>query len=299
MTDPPARAVISMASITVNLRKVQHWQPRWKPPTVDPAGAEKAACSEPLERKGRPIAAVASVLKNPLRGTIVSELCVVFMSMDHWSPVGIGIPPCWVNPTTLTGGPRSFNGKLSIRQPVDYRHFLMVHVGIGYDVHALVEGRPLILGGVALAHPRGLEGHSDADVLLHAITDAVLGAIGEVDIGHLFPNTDPAWKGAPSRVFLAEAARRVAARGGRIVNIDASLIAEQPKIQPHLAAMKAHVAEHLGISPAKVGIKATTNERLGFAGREEGIAAFAVAAVDLPGIPDDAQPSQEPAAPAA
>lgn len=158
----------------------------------------------------------------------------------------------------------------------------MVHVGIGYDVHPLVTGRRLVLGGVEIAHERGLEGHSDADVLIHAITDAILGAIGEVDIGHLFPNTDPAWKNAPSRIFLEEAGRRVQQRGGRIINIDASLIAERPKIFPHLAAMKANLAAALALSVQKVGVKATTNERLGFIGREEGIAAMAVAAVDLP-----------------
>jgi 2-C-methyl-D-erythritol 2,4-cyclodiphosphate synthase len=158
----------------------------------------------------------------------------------------------------------------------------MVHVGIGYDVHALVPGRRLVLGGVEIPHERGLDGHSDADALLHAITDAILGAAGEVDIGHLFPNTDPAWKNAPSRLFLEEAARRVRARGGRLVNVDATLIAERPKIYPHLPAMKAHIAGALGLPVAKVGVKATTNERLGFAGREEGIAAMAVAAVDLP-----------------
>ncbi|MFM8358390.1 MAG: 2-C-methyl-D-erythritol 2,4-cyclodiphosphate synthase, partial [Verrucomicrobiota bacterium] len=155
----------------------------------------------------------------------------------------------------------------------------MVHVGIGYDVHALVEGRRLVLGGVDIPHARGLDGHSDADALMHAITDAVLGAVGEVDIGHLFPNTDPSWRNAPSRVFLEEAARRVAGRGGRIVNVDASLAAERPKIQPHLAAMKANIAAALGIPAGRVGVKATTNERLGFIGREEGIAALAVAAV--------------------
>ena len=158
----------------------------------------------------------------------------------------------------------------------------MIHVGIGYDVHALVEGRKLVLGCVEIPHSRGLDGHSDADALAHAITDAVLGAIGEVDIGHFFPNTDPRWKGAPSRVFLEEAARQVTRRGGRIVNIDATLIAEQPKIFPHLPAMKAQVGAALNLSAAKVGIKATTNERMGILGREEGIAAMAVASVDLP-----------------
>jgi len=162
----------------------------------------------------------------------------------------------------------------------------MVHVGIGYDVHALVPGRRLVLGGVEIPHTLGLDGHSDADALLHAITDAVLGAIGEVDIGHLFPNTDPEWRNAPSRIFVEEAARRVRARGGRIINIDASLIAERPKIFPHLNEMKQRIAEALGIPIAKVGVKATTNERLGFVGREEGIAAMAVASVDLPEIAD-------------
>jgi 2-C-methyl-D-erythritol 2,4-cyclodiphosphate synthase len=158
----------------------------------------------------------------------------------------------------------------------------MIHVGIGYDVHPLVVGRKLVLGGVEIPHHKGLDGHSDADALAHAITDAILGAIGEVDIGHFFPNTDPRWKGAPSHVFLAEAARQVGLRGGRIVNIDASLMAEQPKILPHITAMKQNLGAALGIDPKKVGVKATTNERLGFVGREEGIAAMAVASVDLP-----------------
>jgi len=158
----------------------------------------------------------------------------------------------------------------------------MVHVGVGYDVHALVAGRKLVLGGVEIAHSKGLEGHSDADVLMHAICDAVLGALGEADIGHYFPNTDPRWKGAPSRVFLHEASRLVAARDGRIVNVDATVIAQAPKLLPHISQMKEHIAEALGVSAGKVGVKATTNERLGFLGREEGIAAMAVAGVDLP-----------------
>jgi 2-C-methyl-D-erythritol 2,4-cyclodiphosphate synthase len=158
----------------------------------------------------------------------------------------------------------------------------MVHVGIGYDVHALVEGRKLILGGVAIPHLKGLDGHSDADVLMHAMCDALLGAMGEADIGHYFPNTDPRWKGAPSRIFLAEAARLVALRNGRIVNVDATVIAQAPKIFPHVREMKNNIAEALGLEVPRVGIKATTNERLGFLGREEGIAAMAVASVDLP-----------------
>jgi len=156
------------------------------------------------------------------------------------------------------------------------------HVGIGYDVHQLDTGRKLVLGGVELMHTKGLQGHSDADALMHAICDAVLGAIGEGDIGTFFPNSDPKWRGAPSRVFLAEAARQVSLRSGRIINIDATLVLQAPKISPHVAAMKANIAEALEIAPERVGIKATTNEMLGFIGRGEGIAAMAVASVDLP-----------------
>ena len=158
----------------------------------------------------------------------------------------------------------------------------MVHVGIGYDVHPLAPGRKLILGGVDIPHRQGLDGHSDADALMHAICDAVLGALGEGDIGQFFPNHDPRWKGAASKVFLQEAARQVTFRNGRIVNVDATVLAQEPKVMPHAAAMKLNIAEALGIQPKKIGIKATTNERLGFIGREEGIAAMAVASVDIP-----------------
>jgi len=158
----------------------------------------------------------------------------------------------------------------------------MNHVGIGYDVHPLVEGRKLILGGIEIPHTKGLDGHSDADALLHAITDAVLGAIGESDIGHLFPNTDPRWKNAPSHLFLEEAARQVKFREGQIINVDATVIAQAPKIAPYLKEMKIRIASALGVNMAKVGLKATTNEHLGFIGRQEGIAAMAVASVDLP-----------------
>ena len=158
----------------------------------------------------------------------------------------------------------------------------MVHVGTGYDVHQLVAGRKLVLGGVEIPHPKGLDGHSDADALMHAICDAILGALGEEDIGHFFPNTDPRWQGVPSRVFLEEAARQVLQRNGRIVNVDATVIAQAPKIYPHIAGMKNHIADALGLRESQIGIKATTNELMGFIGREEGIAAMAVASVDLP-----------------
>ena len=157
----------------------------------------------------------------------------------------------------------------------------VVRTGIGYDVHRLSEGRPLWLGGVEIEHDMGLDGHSDADVLMHAICDAVLGALGQGDIGSFFPPSEPEGKDAPSRIFLEKAAELVAEADGKIVNIDATLIAEAPKILPHVPAMKVAVAQALYISPDQVGIKATTNELLGFLGRGEGIAAQAVATVVL------------------
>ena len=159
----------------------------------------------------------------------------------------------------------------------------MNRVGIGYDVHQLKAGRPLILGGVVIEHDTGLDGHSDADVLMHAICDAVLGAIGEGDIGSFFPPSDPQWKNAPSRIFLEEAARQITKRNGQLINVDAMLIAEAPKITPHIPAMKKNIAAALGIAADAVGIKATTNETMGFVGRGEGMAAHAVASVELPG----------------
>ena len=159
----------------------------------------------------------------------------------------------------------------------------MNRVGIGYDVHQLKAGRPLILGGVVIEHDTGLDGHSDADVLMHAICDAVLGAIGEEDIGSFFPPSDPQWKNAPSKIFLEEAARQITKRNGQLINVDAMLIAEAPKITPHIPAMKENIATALGIAADAVGIKATTNETMGFVGRGEGMAAHAVASVELPG----------------
>ena len=158
----------------------------------------------------------------------------------------------------------------------------MNRVGIGYDVHPLVEGRKLFLGGIELVHDKGLEGHSDADVLIHALADAVLGALGAGDIGHHFPNTDERWRGVSSLVFLEQIRDMLKERGAVLENVDASVIAEAPKIAPHLEKMKAKIGGALGIPPARVNLKATTNEKLGFAGRGEGIAAMAVACVTLP-----------------
>jgi len=158
----------------------------------------------------------------------------------------------------------------------------MNRVGLGYDVHQLKTGRPLILGGVEIPHDRGLDGHSDADVIMHAICDAVLGALGEGDIGSFFPPSDPQWKDASSKFFLEEAARQVEKRSGRVVNIDAMLIAEAPKIAPYIPDMKNNIATALGVQPKDIGIKATTNETMGFVGRGEGMAAHAVASLELP-----------------
>jgi len=158
----------------------------------------------------------------------------------------------------------------------------MTTTGLGYDIHRFTEGRALVLGGVEIPHDRGLEGHSDADVLSHAIADAVLGAIGEQDIGHHFPNTDPSIRGISSLEILEKAANLARARGARINSIDATVIAEAPKIAPHVFVMRERIAAALGLPAARVAVKATTNEGLGAIGRGEGIAAMAVASVELP-----------------
>ena len=150
-------------------------------------------------------------------------------------------------------------------------------IGQGYDVHALTPGRKLIMGGVEIPHSAGLLGHSDADVLLHAITDALLGAAGLGDIGGMFPDTDERWKGANSRMLLSEAMVAVRRAGWTLGNIDATIIAQAPRIKPYVAAMAANIAADLGVSAEVVNIKGKTTERLGFTGRGEGIAAEAVA----------------------
>ncbi|MBU3693684.1 MAG: 2-C-methyl-D-erythritol 2,4-cyclodiphosphate synthase [Rhodocyclaceae bacterium] len=151
-----------------------------------------------------------------------------------------------------------------------------MRIGHGFDVHALVEGRALILGGVRIAHERGLLGHSDADVVLHALCDALLGAAALGDIGRHFPDTDAAYAGADSRVLLREVVARVAAAGWRAGNVDVTVIAQAPRLAPHIAGMVANIAADLGVAPGQVNVKATTTERLGFTGRGEGIACEAV-----------------------
>jgi 2-C-methyl-D-erythritol 2,4-cyclodiphosphate synthase len=152
--------------------------------------------------------------------------------------------------------------------------------GIGYDVHRFAEGRPLVLGGVTIPHTHGLEGHSDADVLSHAIADAVLGAMGKPDIGYYFPPGDPSCAGICSLKILEKCRELAAEEGLRIINVDSSLVAEAPKVLPHREAMRKNIGEALGISPERVGVKATTNELMGFIGRKEGIAAMAVAQLE-------------------
>ncbi|MGO4376763.1 2-C-methyl-D-erythritol 2,4-cyclodiphosphate synthase [Pseudoduganella sp. RAF53_2] len=158
---------------------------------------------------------------------------------------------------------------------------LPFRIGQGYDSHRLVEGRKLILGGVEIPHERGLLGHSDADALLHAITDAILGAAALGDIGRHFPDTAEEFRGADSRVLLREAAKRVRATGYDIGNIDCTIIAQRPKMAPHIASMAANIAADLGVPVGHVNVKAKTNEKLGYLGREEGINAEAVALLVL------------------
>jgi len=153
----------------------------------------------------------------------------------------------------------------------------MYRIGNGYDVHRLIKGRNLILGGVDIPHGLGLDGHSDADVLCHALCDSLLGACGEGDLGKYFPDTDNKWKGVSSLVLLEKSGKLVAERGFQISNIDTTIVAQQPKIGPHIELMSKNISKALKIDPSQINIKATTTEQLGFAGREEGIAAYAVA----------------------
>ena len=162
----------------------------------------------------------------------------------------------------------------------------MIRTGIGYDIHRLTKTRKLILGGIEIPHSHGLEGHSDADVLSHAIADALLGAIGAGDIGQHFPNTDRSLRGISSLEILKRVTTILAERRTRVVNIDATIIAEAPKIAPHVSAMRQRIADATGVSESNVSVKATTNESLGAIGRSEGIAAIAIATVETQGSGD-------------
>ncbi len=155
-----------------------------------------------------------------------------------------------------------------------------IQVGQGYDVHAFTEGRPLILGGVTIPYESGLSGHSDADAVIHAIVDALLGAAALGDIGTHFPSNDPRWKDQPSAVFLEYAHDLLREHGWTVGNVDATIVAERPKMSPHVQAMRQHLAEHLHIEIERVSVKATTTDGLGFAGRREGIACYAIALIE-------------------
>lgn len=157
-----------------------------------------------------------------------------------------------------------------------------MRTGMGFDVHAFGDGDHVMLGGIAIAHSRGLTGHSDADVVLHALVDAILGVLADGDIGSHFPPSDPQWRGASSDRFLAFAVQRVAARGGRIAHLDVTIVCEAPKIGPHRDAIRRRIAAIADLAPDRVAVKATTSEGLGFTGRGEGIAAFAQATIRLP-----------------
>jgi 2-C-methyl-D-erythritol 2,4-cyclodiphosphate synthase len=154
-----------------------------------------------------------------------------------------------------------------------------MRIGQGFDVHALAAGRRLVIGGVAIPHSKGLAGHSDADVLLHAICDALLGAAALGDIGMHFPDDDPGYRDVDSRVLLREVAKKIAAQGFRILNVDATIIAQEPRMAPHIPKMIGNIAADLGLAPARVSVKATTTEGLGYTGRGEGIAAQAIALI--------------------
>lgn len=199
-------------------------------------------------------------------------------AIAEWAGLGIAMTP---------GSPDNF--KITRQEDFLRAELLLggdmsmeTRIGSGYDVHAFEPGSFVTLGGIEIPHIAGLSGHSDADVALHALTDAIYGALGEGDIGSFFPPSDPQWKGAASRIFLEHAAGLVRERGGRIVNLDVTLICEAPKIGPYVPEMRQTIGAICGLAPSRVAVKATTNEQLGFIGRREGIAAMATASVEMP-----------------
>lgn len=158
----------------------------------------------------------------------------------------------------------------------------MFRTGLGYDVHRLVDSKPLFLGGVKIPHSKGLDGHSDADVILHSIVDALLGAAGLCDIGTYFSNKDPRWKNVSSLIFLEEVRKIYSKKKIKILNIDSVLLSEEPKIAPYISMMKEKISKTLKIKPSAIGIKASTNERIGFVGRKEGMASMSIAFIKIP-----------------
>jgi 2-C-methyl-D-erythritol 4-phosphate cytidylyltransferase/2-C-methyl-D-erythritol 2,4-cyclodiphosphate synthase len=199
-------------------------------------------------------------------------------AIAEWAGLTVALVDGATENTKITTAADVFDARRKCEAAMHYEP----RIGTGFDVHRFAPGTSVWLCGVEIPHTKKLEGHSDADVGLHALTDALLGTIGDGDIGHHFPPTDPQWKGARSSLFLEDAARRVRGRGGQIVNVDVTVLAEAPRIGPHRPAMQACIAGILGITPDRVGIKATTMEELGAIGRREGIVAMASALVLLP-----------------
>lgn len=199
-------------------------------------------------------------------------------SIAEWAGIPVALVAGAENNIKLTTREDLEMAEVRLRAMADFE----TRTGMGYDIHRFTDGDHVWLGGVKIPHAKRLDGHSDADVALHALTDALLGTIGDGDIGQHFPPSDPQWKGAASIQFLKDAARRVSERGGRIVNVDITILAEAPKIGPHRPAMQALIGAALGLSADRIGIKATTMEGLGAIGRSEGIAALATASVELP-----------------
>lgn len=202
-------------------------------------------------------------------------------AVAEWAGLQVAIVPGDPQNIKIT----SFDDLVSANERMMQRshsQFPDFRTGMGYDVHAFESGDHVVLCGVKIAHTARLKGHSDADVALHALTDAILGTIGEGDIGTHFPATDEKWRGADSAHFLAHACRLLSERGGKIANVDITIVCETPKLAPHMARMRERLQSMLKLSPDRIGIKATTNERLGFIGRSEGIAAYATATIRLP-----------------
>jgi 2-C-methyl-D-erythritol 4-phosphate cytidylyltransferase/2-C-methyl-D-erythritol 2,4-cyclodiphosphate synthase len=206
-------------------------------------------------------------------------------AIAEWAGLTVALTPGSTDNIKITN-PEDFSRAerwLVRAEAMNFRHMMVeVRSGLGIDFHQFEAGDAVWLGGVKIPHSKKLSGHSDADAALHALTDAIYGAIGEGDIGTHFPPSDPQWKGAASRIFLQHAAGLVAERGGRVVNVDLTVVCEAPRIGPHVAAMKETIGGILGISSDRVAVKATTSEKMGFAGREEGLMAQAIATVELP-----------------
>lgn len=283
-------------------------------PFVDPGVIQDVIATLDVCPAALPVAAVVDTIKRSLDGKRVAQTENRSELFAAQTPQGFHFQPILDAHRKAAMDPRSFTDDAEIAEwsglevalvaghvdtfkithPEDFARAERIlgetmttetRIGTGYDVHSFVPGDHVWLGGVKIPHHAGLNGHSDSDVALHALTDAILGAIGEGDIGFHFPPSDPQWKGAASTMFLRHAGDLVARRSGRIVNLDVTIVAEAPRIGPHAPAMRAVIAETLGISADRVAVKATTNEKLGFIGREEGIVSIASASVEVPRTP--------------